>query len=287
MPSFIDDMLRQVPKEISATTKVLQSENIALLWANSYVGERELSSSEYVFALTSSAPPPTDIGGKIYHFKAKKLVAFPLDYSITLTRSMPSDPYPVLYIKRNFFDTIAENVAGKCGLISQSIETTYSQKLINLIHSYENEIIHYGNSCSLMIKSISNQLIVQLLRDLHLDCRQPIHTQKHYIDIAKDYLTVYYQSNICLEDLCRYIHISPYHLIRTFKARTGKTPHEYLTEIRLNHAEELLIKKRLRIEEIAKYCGFLSSSHFSSIFKHRRGMTPTDFRKKSEIPSKY
>ena len=90
----------------------------------------------------------------------------------------------------------------------------------------------------------------------------------------------YYNSNIKIDDICNQINISPYHFIRMFKAKTGTTPHEYLLGIRVNKAEEMLKKGIYSIEEVARLCGYIDASHFSSYFKRVLGVTPSAYKKK-------
>ncbi|MFJ3483293.1 helix-turn-helix transcriptional regulator [Pseudomonas sp. NPDC090202] len=71
---------------------------------------------------------------------------------------------------------------------------------------------------------------------------------------------------------------SPYHFTRTFKARTGQSPHAYILERRLRRAEYLLAETRTRLTQISQECGFSSQSHFNATFKRHVGMTPGQYR---------
>jgi AraC family transcriptional regulator len=74
--------------------------------------------------------------------------------------------------------------------------------------------------------------------------------------------------------------ISVRHFERAFCQSTGVPPHAYVMERRLRRARDLLINQpELSIEQITLRVGFSSSSHFSSVFRRRTGLTPTNFRK--------
>ena len=81
------------------------------------------------------------------------------------------------------------------------------------------------------------------------------------------------------------------HLRRCFKKETGKTPHEFLLQLRMEHARRLLEEQHrdapLTIREIALLSGFSDPYHFSNTFKRRTGMTPTEFvrRERRTSPS--
>ncbi len=69
-------------------------------------------------------------------------------------------------------------------------------------------------------------------------------------------------------------------LYKYFAAAFNKTPHEYLTELRLTKAAELLEKSNLRIKEIALGVGYNSPEHFTAEFRRFYGVSPRDFRRK-------
>lgn len=70
------------------------------------------------------------------------------------------------------------------------------------------------------------------------------------------------------------------HLCRTFKKYLNMTPTEYINELRLNYAANLLINTDNDIITLSLECGFQNLSHFYHLFKRRFGMPPADFRRK-------
>ncbi len=74
--------------------------------------------------------------------------------------------------------------------------------------------------------------------------------------------------------------VSPEHLSRTFKKQFNQTPTEYVNELRLNWAANLLQHSDLPILDIATEIGFESLSYFYARFKHQFGQTPRQFRAK-------
>ncbi len=89
----------------------------------------------------------------------------------------------------------------------------------------------------------------------------------------------YYQESISIDDICNLIYLSPSHFKRIFKGYTGRTPHQYLTEIRLEKARELLELNKNSIEDTAKLCGFVNAGHFAVSFKRNTGLSPSQYRK--------
>jgi AraC-like DNA-binding protein len=67
---------------------------------------------------------------------------------------------------------------------------------------------------------------------------------------------------------------------RFFKERTGKTLTEFLSQVRIHHACQLLQETDLSVSQIAYQSGFQNLSYFNRAFKKFRGETPKEFREK-------
>ena len=94
-----------------------------------------------------------------------------------------------------------------------------------------------------------------------------------------NYMENNYAKQISLNELGKLSGYSDVHLLRLFKKDTAKSPHDYLTEIRIRHAKEMLTTTNSTIDEISYECGFKSTSHFKSLFKTHTGFTPGNYRK--------
>ena len=78
--------------------------------------------------------------------------------------------------------------------------------------------------------------------------------------------------------LVRYSGFSHGHLCRIMKQEFGLTPSQYITNLRLEYAANLLTTTNYDILSIAVRLGFLSLSHFITIFKEKYGLTPSKYR---------
>lgn len=72
--------------------------------------------------------------------------------------------------------------------------------------------------------------------------------------------------------------ISRFHFLRCFRATMGKSPHQWVTHLRVERAKTLLMQKRLSILEIAASVGFQSQSHFGQVFRRETGLPPKEWR---------
>lgn len=82
-----------------------------------------------------------------------------------------------------------------------------------------------------------------------------------------------------MTELC---HKSREHLSRCLKQYLGITPSEYINELRINYASNLLLHTNTPILEICFMCGFQSLSYFYKVFKRKYGQSPKNFRKHSD-----
>lgn len=72
--------------------------------------------------------------------------------------------------------------------------------------------------------------------------------------------------------------LSPYHFSRLFRSVTRRSPHGYVTEVRLEEARRLLARGCRSIESIARDCGYASHAHFTNSFGRNVGCTPAAYR---------
>jgi AraC family transcriptional regulator len=70
------------------------------------------------------------------------------------------------------------------------------------------------------------------------------------------------------------------HFLHMFRATTGKTPHQYLLDLRLDEAERKMRAGSTPLIDIAAACGFSIHSHLSEAFRYRFGMTPGQYCRK-------
>lgn len=93
-----------------------------------------------------------------------------------------------------------------------------------------------------------------------------------------EYLLENYSKQISLKDVADHVYVSSYYVSRMFKKETGKTFTEYLNEIRVNKAEELLKDPHFKTYEVAEMVGIPDPHYFSRLFKKIKGVPPTAFR---------
>ena len=109
--------------------------------------------------------------------------------------------------------------------------------------------------------------------------RERDYAARQVIEKAKQYIMDNYQDpGLSVEQICRYLHMSPAYFSTMFKKVTGQTYIAYLTEVRLNKAVELLNMTDEKTYVIASQVGYQEQNYFSYVFKKRFGVSPTKFR---------
>ncbi len=96
---------------------------------------------------------------------------------------------------------------------------------------------------------------------------------------AKLFIDFNYADKIDLDNISDEAYYSKFHFIRLFKQIYRKTPHQYLTSVRLDNAKQLL-NKGLTVSEVCYSVGFESLSSFSGLFKKSFGISPLEFLSK-------
>jgi len=82
-----------------------------------------------------------------------------------------------------------------------------------------------------------------------------------------------------LAQLAGRLRITPNHLTKLFRQKLGMSALDYLQNLRLQLAAELLRENSLNIQEVAQKSGFANANYFTRIFRLRHGLTPTAFRR--------
>jgi two-component system, response regulator YesN len=98
------------------------------------------------------------------------------------------------------------------------------------------------------------------------------------IDDALAFIAEHWHSPITLEDASKTACMSKFHFSRIFHAATGTTFTEYLCAKRIEHAKALLADPSLPMKQICDLAGFGNPTYFSSAFRKREGMSPSEYR---------
>lgn len=95
---------------------------------------------------------------------------------------------------------------------------------------------------------------------------------------AMDYIEAHSAEKFSLKAISEALFINGSYLLRVFRSHTGQTLLGYHNRVRCKKAQALLRGSELGISLIGEAVGFVSSAHFSHVFKKITGVTPTEYR---------
>jgi AraC family transcriptional regulator len=93
-----------------------------------------------------------------------------------------------------------------------------------------------------------------------------------------EFIEAHLADAISVDDLAAAANVDRFYLRRVFRATTGTTPYKYVLQRRIDRAVRLLGSPSLGLAEIAFSTGFSSQSHFTTVFRHTKGVTPKVYR---------
>jgi AraC family transcriptional regulator len=287
MGDLISRVSRELSVEMPIATSVSYNKDTIIVRPNLIVTNAMNIFSDYHFSIPSVAPPPLRIGRKELSVKPNRVLAINPEESIMIKSSvenLPTREYTALFINKKFLQEISYEIYGKTYVSFANTNYNISNMMRTSFELFAKEFKSSNVGNVLMIESLSAQIAIVLLRELKSNFSNKVHEKKYggiqHIDRVIEYMEENYNAAINLDDLCLVANQSVYHFIRVFKQETGKTPHEYLIDIRINKAEEMMKRGEHSISEIAQICGFINHSHFSTVFKRKIGESASSYRKK-------
>jgi len=102
---------------------------------------------------------------------------------------------------------------------------------------------------------------------------------------AKLFIDTRFADKINLDEISNTAFFSKFHFIRLFKNTYGKTPHQYLTSVRIEKAK-LLLQSKISIADVCFSVGFDSISSFTGLFKRITTNTPAEYHRQQIIRNK-
>ncbi len=167
---------------------------------------------------------------------------------------------------------------------------SFCSKMITSLEGDPNEILEEEIKKAILIswecedrESFGNVLRCILTKTLDFKDSQSGLKYGNLIKKARDYIEEHFgHEDISLKFVADYVGLSPNHFSSIFSQEMGETFIEYLTNVRVNKAKDMLINTNKKLSDIAYSVGYSESHYFSAIFKKYCKITPREYRRKNK-----
>lgn len=168
----------------------------------------------------------------------------------------------------------------------------YSTNIQSLLQS----ILHISHTEQTGAALQCSGLCLELMACLSRDCVRNILAQDSaagmppsalsYSRRAMDYIAAHFSEPLTVPEIARGLHISPNYLSALFKASTGKSVMQYVTDIRLRTVGELLAQKKATLAEAGRMVGIEDANYLSRLFRKHFGVSAREMFGEAGIKSK-
>ena len=162
--------------------------------------------------------------------------------------------------------------------VMQSLEELLGGKGVKLTFPRNQELLDRGRNCESF--SEMEKLYADMLCEAYDRLSESVaKNDKKDVNKALEYIEQHYAENLSLNVLANEVHMNPYYFSSFFKKSTGKNFKDYVNQVRLKHAVELLLNTDQKVYEIAMEVGFGDARAFNDAFQKAYGETPAGYRK--------
>ncbi len=226
------------------------------------------------------------VNEKLYNLESGSLIIIPANTMHRTTYLSPTaNQRLVLYFDKSELKWISDNLnlddstkpPNEIVLKVPKKLTKYFSELITKLR-YEQKGI--DNISAAFVRAYFYEIMLYVMRCYvyKQNVIQKMDVSNLQIQNVIDYIISNYSSDITLQNTAKKFAMSESSLSKKFKYFTGYRFKEYLINIRLHAAEDMLINTDYTITDIAIKCGFASSNAFSDTFKRIYNISPRDFR---------
>jgi AraC-like DNA-binding protein/mannose-6-phosphate isomerase-like protein (cupin superfamily) len=163
--------------------------------------------------------------------------------------------------------------------IGKNRQTLVAQLLLEMQDEFESKEIGYEYSIRLTLVKLLMVVEREYRKFLRKPDRQSVAANLQPIEEVRRYIHDNYSQDIPLEHGAYIASMAPAYFSHVFKKVTGQSFIDYVNEVRIEKAMELINRHMLTITQIGFQVGYRHLSHFIRTFKKRTGITPTEYKK--------
>lgn len=174
------------------------------------------------------------------------------------------------YLKEYYWNTISMVNSIRVSVLVADHEENMNRKNIESLHNMIRKCENIKE-----LNSILEEVALEIAKKVYNFNNKSI---KLVLRKAMDYILEHYNEQVTLNEVSEHTFVSTYYISRIFKKELGKNFVDYLNEIRIDKAKELLKDIRYKTYEIAEKVGIQDAHYFSKLFRKYEGVTPTEYR---------
>ena len=186
--------------------------------------------------------------------------------------------YCAIFIEAELFEENLKNYTQEAVLFNGKVVNMKNSKLDQLVRNFMIESYGKHVSRETVLESIAILITHEIIRnaiDYHSD-EIPV-TDNMLMGEAVKFMNIEFEQDITIERLAELSGLSKSHFTKLFTEEMEVSPIVYLKTIRLQNAKKMLRAKELSVTQVARQCGFNSTSYFAKLFKEYFNETPKEF----------
>ncbi|HEM6308477.1 TPA: AraC family transcriptional regulator [Streptococcus suis] len=233
----------------------------------------------YVLHFITNGKGKISINGETTELTAGDIFVLPKNQSIFYQADENS---PWTYTWVGFSGSRAETILSQTRLLEKYFLHSHleSEILKKMIDINQTEVQSLPMITELILIGHLNQLLAALVQEFPNDSLKEASTlAKTYVHHAIKIIHSQYNSPVKVSAIAEKLALSRSYLYKIFKQETGYSIKDYIVQVKMNHACQLLANPDLSITEIANSVGYFDPLVFSSAFKNQYYMSPSDYRK--------
>lgn len=236
--------------------------------------------NNYVLHFITNGKGKIIINGETTELAAGDIFILPKNQSI-FYQADGLDPWTYTWV--GFSGSRAETILSQTRLLENyylhsHLESDILKKMIDI---NQTEVQSLPMITELILIGHLNQLLAALVQEFPNESLKESSTlAKNYVHHAIKLIHSQYNSPIKVSEIAQQLALSRSYLYKIFKQETGYSIKDYIVQVKMNHACQLLANPDLSITEIANSVGYFDPLAFSNAFKNQYHMSPSDYRKK-------
>jgi len=260
------------------------SENIAVVVTSKETNIRRGTHSHdsYEFVICYTRLPSAIIDGRIFNRTKNSLFAVNPMQKHGIISDIKGFNLCGIHVAKILIQNVAECMYGSQEVVFSNESFVVNHDLSMMVRLFLEELRYKQSGYEYLVENIGLLIAGNLMRQIKhsLTSRPQLvpRQDEEGLKTVIDYMNENYTAGVSCAELAKLVKMNKYCFIRSFKAKTSKTPYEYLLDLKIEKAKKMLQANNCSITEISMLCGFSSHSHFTSTFKKRTGISPTEYK---------